>query len=98
MEVTSLLFPGAQMPEALRRTLMFLINEMSPGHPQQRALVVQAEEQIVDANRTYYERLLAFLRSLKLKDPLQSPILDNFVRMSELQLGRILNYTAYAKG
>jgi hypothetical protein len=98
MEVTSLLLPGPQMPEALRRTLIFLINEMSPGHPQQRDLVMQAEEQIVDANRTYYERLLAFLRSLTLKDPLQSAILGNFVRMCELQLGRIQNYAAYARG
>jgi hypothetical protein len=98
MEVTSLLLPGPQMPEALRRTLMFLINEMNPGHPQQRDLAMQAEEQIADANRTYYERLLTFLRSLTLRDPLQSPILDDFVRMGELQLAHIQNYTAYARG
>jgi hypothetical protein len=98
VEVTSLLLPGPQMPDALRRALVVLINEMSPGHPQQRDLVMQVEEQIVDANRAYYEGLLAFLRSLTLKDPLQSPILDNFVCMCELQLARVESYAGYARG
>jgi hypothetical protein len=97
IEVASLLLPGPRAPDALRRTLFFLINEMSPGYPQQGDLVMQAEEQIVAANRTYYANLLASLQTLRLKDPLQGPILDGFVRMCGLQLERIQNYPGYAR-
>jgi hypothetical protein len=96
-EVTSLLIPAPQMREALRRILAFLISEMSPGHPQQRDLAMQAERQILDANRTYYANLAARLRSLTLKDPLQRPILDNFGRMCDRQLAHIQNYAAHAR-
>ncbi len=71
---------------------------MSPGHSRQRDLVMEAERQIITANQAYYRDLLAFLRTLCPQDPLQKPILRDFIHMSELQLARIRNYLGYAKG
>jgi hypothetical protein len=96
VEVTSLLIPPSQIPGALRRTLSFLIDEMSPANPRQRELVMYAEAQIISANQTYYANLLAVLRSLKLRDLQQGPILANFVRMCEQQSARIQDYSRYA--
>ncbi len=61
IEVASLLIPGPQSPRALRRTLRFLITEISPNYPCPNDLVLHAEEQIIAANRTYYSNLLAVL-------------------------------------
>jgi len=97
IEVGSLPVPGPQAPTALRRTLNFLIAEMSPSHPNRRDLVMQAEEQIVATNRVYYRNLLAFLRTLSPNDPVQISILEDFVRVCDLQLAHIQNYTAFAK-
>jgi len=98
IEVGRLLIPGPSAPRALRRTLHFLIAEMSPGHSRQRDLVMEAERQIITANQAYYRDLLAFLGTLCPQDPLQKPILRDFIHMSELQLARIRNYLGYAKG
>jgi hypothetical protein len=98
MEVTSLLLPPPQIPDALRRALAFLIEEMGPAHPRQRELVVNAEAQIVGANVNYYSNLLAALQSLTLRNPHHAPILANFIRMCELQLARIRDYARYARG
>jgi len=78
--------------------LHFLIAEMSPGHSRQRDLVMEAERQIIAANQAYYRDLLAFLRPLGPQDPLQKPILRDFLHLCELQLARIQNYLCYAKG
>jgi hypothetical protein len=98
IEVAALLLPGPQAPDALRRTLSFLTNELSPAPAQRRDLVMQAEDQIITANRTYYVNLLAPLQALTLRDPLQGPIRDNFVRMCDLQLAHIEKYAGYARG
>jgi hypothetical protein len=71
---------------------------MSPGHSRQRDLVMEAERQIIAANQAYYRDLLAFLRPLGPQDPLQKPILRDFLHLCELQLARIQNYLCYAKG
>ena len=98
IEVGSLLIPGPQAPRALRRTLHFLITELSPDRPPSRALVLHMEQQIIAANTAYYQTLAAFLHAMPLKDELQRPILDNFIRMCELQLGHLRDYAGYAAG
>jgi hypothetical protein len=98
IEVSSLLIPGSGAPRALQRTLRLLITEMRPGHPRQSDLVLQAEQQIVSANANYYKNLKALLHSLSPKDPLQQPVLENFIRLCDLQLGCIQNYRLYPKG
>ena len=98
IEVGRLLIPGPSAPRALRRTLHFLIAEMSPGHSRQRDLVMEAERQIITANQAYYRDLLAFLRTLCPRDPLQKPILEDFIHLCELQLARIQSYLGYARG
>jgi len=98
IEIASLLIPGPEHPTALRRALRHLITEMSPGHPRQNELVLHAEEQIIATNRSYYSKLSAFFKTLNLTDPLHQPILDNFVRLCELQLARIQTYVACAEG
>jgi hypothetical protein len=97
LDVSALFIPGPQSPEALRRILEFLIAEISSGHPKQRDLVLQAEEQILVTNETYYRALIACLRNLSPHEPLQGAIIENFIRMCELQLARIQVYRAYAE-
>ena len=97
IDISSLPIPGPQTPTVLRRTLNFLIAEMSPGHPKQRDLVTQAEEQIAAANRAYYHNLLASLRTLSPNNPAQTSIIEDFVRVCDLQLALIEDYTAFDK-
>jgi hypothetical protein len=97
METASLLIPGHRAPKALRQTLRFLISEISPAHSQ-TDLVLHAEDQIIAANNTYYRSLMAFLQTLSAEDPLQKPILDEFIRLCELQLARLQVYVACAEG
>jgi hypothetical protein len=59
---------------------------------------MEAERQIITANQAYYRDLLALLRTLFPQDPLQKPILGDFIHVCELQLGRMQNYLGYAKG
>jgi hypothetical protein len=98
INIASLLIPGRQAPRALRRTLQFLITELNPDRPPSRALVLHVEQQVIAANTTYYEALAAFLHAMPLKDELQRPILENFIRMCELQLGHLRDYAGYAAG
>jgi len=98
IEVASLLIPGPGAPRSLQRTLNFLITEIHPGHPKQRDLVLHAEQQIIATNRTYYQKLAAFLRSLPPRDSLQRPILNNFIRVCDLQIAHIQNYCNFPKG
>jgi hypothetical protein len=98
IEVGRLLIPGPSAPRALRRTLHFLIAEMSPGHSRQRDLVMEAERQIVTANQAYYRDLSGFLGTLCPRDPLQNLILRDFIHVCELQRARMQNYLGYAKG
>ena len=98
IDTASLLIPGHRAPKALRQTLRFLISEISPEHSQQSDLVLHAENQIIAANNTYYQNLKACLLALLPTDPLQKPILDEFIRLCELQLARIQVYAACAEG
>jgi hypothetical protein len=95
--VTSMLIPAPPMWETFQRILGYLINEISPGHPQQRDLALLAEQQILAANEAYYANLAARLRSLTLREAPQRPILDNFLHMSELQLAHIRKCSDYAR-
>jgi len=98
LDIASLLVPGPQAPRALRRTLHFLITELNPDQPPSRALLSHMEQQIIAANTAYYQTLAAFLHAMPLKDELQRPILVNFIRACELQLGHLRDYAAYAAG
>jgi hypothetical protein len=98
IDTASLLIPGPRAPKALRQTLRFLISELSPHHSPHSDLVLHAENQIIAANNTYYKDLKACLQALSPADPLQKPILDEFIRLCELQLARIQVYSACAEG
>jgi hypothetical protein len=98
IEVGRLLIPGPSAPRALRRTLHFLIAEMSPGQWRQRDLVIEAERQIITANQAYYRDLLALRQTLRPQNPLQKPIFEGFIHMCELQAARVQNYLGYVKG
>jgi hypothetical protein len=98
IDTASVLVPGPQAPRALRRTLHFLIAELNPDRPTSRDLVANAEQQVIAANTAYYQALAAFLRAMPLGDGLQRPILDKFIRMCDLQLGRLSDYANYAEG
>jgi hypothetical protein len=97
IETASILIPGPRAPKALRQTLRFLISEISPDHSQQSDLVLYAENQIIAANNTFYQNLMAYLQTLSPADPYQKPILEEFIRLCDLQLARIQVYSGCAE-
>ena len=98
IETAAVLVPGPQAPRALRRTLYFLISELNVGRPPSRDLLLNAEQQVIAANTRYYRTLAGFLRTMPLKDEVQRPILENFIRMCDIQLGHLRDYAGYAAG
>ncbi len=98
IETAAVLIPGRQAPRALRRTLYFVISELRLGRPPSRDLVMSAEQQVIAANTSYYQTVAAFLRTMPIKEELQRPILENFIRMCEIQLGHLRDYARYAAG
>ena len=97
VEVGRILIPGPAAPKALRRTLGFLISEIQPTHPKQRDLVMNAEEQIIAANRAYYRDLIEFAQTLQAQPILRS-LLSEFLQVCELQLTRLDDYGTFVKG
>jgi hypothetical protein len=98
IEISSVIVPGPRAPRALRRVLSLLIAELSPGRSVPRDLVLHAERQIIEGNREYYRTLKAALLDISLADGAQQPILDNFIRTCEIQLGWLRDYAGYAQG
>jgi len=94
LEASSLLIPGPGRPDALKRALAFLIDELDPGHPRRRDLAARAEAEIIEANRAFYEKLLAGLRAPSLDCGSLHPIQQGFVRMCELELRIIRDYAS----
>jgi hypothetical protein len=98
IHTAAVLIPGRQAPRALRRTLHFLITGLNHGRPPSRDLVLQAEQQVIAANTAYYQTLAGVLRTMTLRDERQRPILHEFIRMCEIQLGRLQAYAGHAAG
>jgi len=94
----AVMIPGPQAPRALRRALYTLISELGAPRRQHRDLVKRAEQQIHDANLTYYDELKSCLESLSVANDAHSAIRANFVRFCEQQVTRIRNYLSYAAG
>jgi hypothetical protein len=90
--------PGPQAPRALRRSLRVLIRELGAPWRQHSDLVIRAEEQILDANLTYYDELKSCLERLSVANDGHSAIRANFVRLCDQQVRRIRNYVSYAAG
>jgi len=91
--LSSLSIPDAKAPRALRRILMsFLVNFVRSLPPDQvQNLLIEAERQILDANRTYYKELIAYVSALDLPDELQQ-IVNEAAVMARHQLGIIDAY------
>ena len=98
LKVGAVVIPGPQAPRALRRALRALIGELGVPRQQHRDLVRCAEEQILDANLTYYEELKSCLQGLSVDDDAHSAIRANFIRICDAQVARIRNYLSYAAG
>lgn len=90
--------PGPRAPRALRRVLSLLIAELSPGRSVPRELVLYAEQQIIDSDAEYYRWLKATLLDISPGAGVQQPIVDNFIRMCDIQLDRLRDYAGYAQG
>jgi hypothetical protein len=97
IEISSLRVPGPRAPRALRRVLSLLIAELSTARSVPRDLVLHAEHQVIEGNDEYYRTLKAALHGIALEDRLQQPILDNFIRMCDIQLGWLRDYAGYAR-
>lgn len=98
LSVGAAVIPGPQAPRALRRALRVLISELGAPGQQHHDLVMRAEEQIIEANLTYYDKLKSCLQRLSVKSTVHAAIRANFVRLCEGQLARLRNYRSYAAG
>jgi len=98
LKVGAVVIPGPQAPRALRRALRVLIGELGVPRQQHRDLVRCAEEQILDANLTYYDELKSCLEGLSVDDDAHGAIRANFIRLCDAQVARIRNYLSYAAG
>ena len=98
VSVAAAVIPGPQAPRALRRALRLLIGELGAPRRQQNQLVMRAEEQILEANLTYYGELKSCLQSLSVESATHSAIRDNFLRLCEGQVARLRKYPNYAAG
>jgi len=96
LNVGEVLIPGPQAPRALRRGLQRLISELGALRSRHRDLVIAAEEQIIDANLTYYAELKSLLERLTVDNEVHSTIRANFVRLCDQQIARIRGYISYA--
>jgi hypothetical protein len=91
------LIPGPQAPRVLRRALKLLIGELGAPRNRHRDLVIAAEEQIVDANLTYYAELKALLKRLTVENEVHKAIRASFVRLCDEQIARVRNYMDYVQ-
>jgi len=98
LSVGAMVIPGPQAPRALRRSLRVLISELGAPWRQYSDLVIRAEEQILDANLTYYDELKSCLERLSVANDGHSAIRANFVRLCDQQVRRIRNYVSCAAG
>ena len=98
LRVGAVIIPGPQAPRSLRRALRAVIRELGAPPRRHSALVRGAEEQILDANLTYYSELKSCLESLPTDNDLHNAIRANFVRLCEGQLVRLKSYSSYAAG
>ena len=80
LNIGAVLIPGPQAPRALRRALKLLIGELGAPRNRHRDLVIAAEEQIIDANLTYYDELQALLKRLTVDNEVHRAIRASFVR------------------
>ena len=98
LSVAAAMIPGPQAPRALRRGLRMLINELGAPGQRHHDLVMRAEEQILDANLTYYGELKSCLQGLSIESPVHAAIRANFVQLCEGQIARLRDYQNYATG
>jgi hypothetical protein len=96
--VGAVIIPGPQAPRTLRRALRTVIQELGAPRQRHNALVRRAEEQILDANLTYYDEFKSCLERLSTDNDVHSTIRANFVRLCEGQLIRLQSYSSYAAG
>jgi hypothetical protein len=78
--------------------LRVLISELGAPWRRYSDLVIRAEEQILDANLTYYDELKSCLERLSVANDGHSAIRANFVRLCDQQVRRIRNYVSCAAG
>ena len=97
LNIGAVLIPGSEAPRALRRALKLLIAALGAPRNRHRDLVMAAEEQIIDANLTYYAELRSLLKQLTLNNEMHSTIRANFVRLCDQQIARVRGYIGYAE-
>lgn len=91
--ISSITIPDRRTPRAMRRILMAVLSRYVQGrHPDEvHEYLLEAERQILDANRKYYSQLRDYAANTKVEGDLQS-IIDDTVRMAEHQLGIMTVY------
>jgi hypothetical protein len=93
--VSFLVIPGPGFPRVMRRVLTNVLLQLLPQAPPQeiRPLLEEAERQVVDANRGYYNDVIAKAAALTVSGELQ-PIVDDAIKMATHQLGILNTYEA----
>lgn len=90
------LFPPDVAPQALRRVLKFVFDQIAETDEQSVQAVLFAEKQIIERNLAYYNDLLERLKAYK-PPPATREIIENAQKMARLQIGKIESYAAFSK-
>lgn len=93
-----LMIPVNGSPLALRRILAHLLARLSgrgDDLPYILSWVTEAERQVVEANRAYYERLRDAVRAHQAAKPADAG-LERLLYLADLQLGRLAGYKFFA--
>jgi hypothetical protein len=100
LTVQRLFVPGEKAPRALRRVLGSLIRSLRPGLNLNtiHEMTLSAENQVLEANKTYYHRLQDLTRTAQSKSPDESKppgreaTLEALSQLAEQQLGHMQEY------
>lgn len=96
MEVSHLMIPsGSRFPHALRRVLRLLLSNKASktlSSSQLWDVVLNAEEQILDANITFYKNLYEKYNGKDSKDEMQQRCYQQIAYLAHLQLTKLYNY------
>ncbi|HTO84315.1 MAG TPA: hypothetical protein VMQ73_18970 [Methylomirabilota bacterium] len=96
LEVTFLSIPATVTPQVFRRVLNVLIGTLNRTCMDRLDLILQAEEQVIAANRAYYRTVQEALRAVPAEDQAGAAWQD-LARACDLQLSLLQRYSDMAR-